>query len=468
MSPERDALVYNQQVFKTFTANASREGSEDKIASPLMVASILTGLGVAPLYYGSPWYGIDDSTFRNNLFECPSENCTFGLYSTLDVCPKCMDATSSITLRDGVYSALNDSLTLSDTDGLANMTSDTSYPTSSAFADSELGPLIVHYQAMARAQTNQTPVAMECVAFWCVTTFSAQVDSNILSEEYLTAISDYYLIFDPDSNTNNATFTNGSTSARTEYGQKNDITLIPPVSWLNDTQQYNTSFTVLHDAQEALQHTLMTGFSGVEPLLHGSVVKVGNSSRSSSLAAHLIFGGEGPYDNWDGWNLLDLNLTEPFTNLTHYMGYAVRMSESSLGFGASYGYSVTASLRIHIRCVTRNPSHPTQRIPSTDGIAGRWPWIAYPWAVVVLVGLFLGGTMYMSKNHGLWKSSSLPILIHGLNDKELSRNLATPADMRRDAKHRQAWLENEAEGSQVWKTTNGQSSSNGRRAAENM
>ena len=76
--------------------------------------------------------------------------------------------------------------------------------------------------------------------------------------------------------------------------------------------------------------------------------------------------------------------------------------------------------------------------------------------------------MYMSKDHGLWKSSSLPILIHGLSDKELSRNLATPADMRRDAKHRQAWLENEAEGSQVWKTTNGQSSSNGRRAAENM
>lgn len=74
--------------------------------------------------------------------------------------------------------------------------------------------------------------------------------------------------------------------------------------------------------------------------------------------------------------------------------------------------------------------------------------------VVLLVVAFLVVTWYESSRKGgrLWKSSVLPVLIHGLHDPELAQHMASPADIRQRAESRQAWVEEVMGSRPVWKT----------------
>jgi hypothetical protein len=75
----------------------------------------------------------------------------------------------------------------------------------------------------------------------------------------------------------------------------------------------------------------------------------------------------------------------------------------------------------------------------------------------------------MSKGHKLWKSSNLPILVHGLNDPRLAQLLTTPADLRNDAKQRRAWLKGIENGQlPVWSTTSQRSSQHGGQTAQDI
>jgi hypothetical protein len=347
--PDDGNVVYIAQNFDVFSVNSSSNVTNDKVMTPLMLSSILTGLSAPAVHSWTSDRDTDDLSFLNGLFICSAENCTFGIYSTLNVCSACVNPTSSIDLRDDVYSVSNGSLTLSANTGLANMTSDTLYPTSPAFANLDVGPLILHYQAIARRTTNKDPVAAECVAFWCVTTHNADVTSNILGESYLAVVEDGWTTSD-DLFSGNATFTNSSMHARTQYGQQSNVTLVPPVSFQNSTMRNNITFTISADAQQALQRTFMTGISGSGPLFYGSVETTGNSSRSSSLTAHLIFGSEDPFAQESEETLPDLypQLTNPFTNMTHYMGFALRLADSS-GDWYTWGETVIDAPHIHIR-----------------------------------------------------------------------------------------------------------------------
>ena len=347
--PDDKNVLYVAQNYDVSTTNSSSDVSEDKVMTPSMLSSVLTGLS-APIIGSMSAYGAaDDSAFLNGLFVCSTENCTFNTYSTLNVCPACVETTSTIEIHEDEYSLPNSSLTLSATTGLANMTSDTFYPMSPAFADLDVGPLILHYQAISRKSTNQGPSAAECVAFWCVTTHDAEVTSNNLDESYLDIV--YVGLTDSDNAIlDKAIFTNTTVHARTQYGQQSNITITPPLSYQNSTTMLNVSFAISADAQRALQYTFLTGISGDGPLLHGSFEVAGNSSRSSSFAAHLIFAGDSSDVNGseEDFPSLYLEMTNPFTNMTHYMGYAVRMSASS-GYWFTWGETVTNELRIHVR-----------------------------------------------------------------------------------------------------------------------
>ena len=95
--------------------------------------------------------------------------------------------------------------------------------------------------------------------------------------------------------------------------------------------------------------------------------------------------------------------------------------------------------------------------------------MAYPATIVLLVALFVMRTRQMSKGHKLWKSSNLPILIHGLNDVPLAQLLTTPAALRNDARERSAWLEGHEQGQRpVWNTTNKQMRQNGGQTAASV
>lgn len=88
---------------------------------------------------------------------------------------------------------------------------------------------------------------------------------------------------------------------------------------------------------------------------------------------------------------------------------------------------------------------------STHMARHRWAWMAYPIAMVVLVFCFVAITWFRSRGEKRWKSSVLPVLVHGLNDDRVARKMTSPADLRKEARHIKAQLR-ESDGRLVWRT----------------
>lgn len=340
--PDEDTVISVQQNYDTFTADSVN------IATPLMATSILTGLAAAIL----EWQYINDESFKSGCFNCPTYNCTYGAYTTINICSDCLNRNRTVELQQGTWTLPNSTLTLRDDAGLVNFTTDTDYPQSPWWSDQDIGPLLVHYQVLSRTTVNTMPVARECVAYWGVTTYNATARSGRLYEELYLYTTPEDVDFESETI---HSFTNTTAVARTYYGQRDNITIIPPRSWLNGTEQTADlsmrTFTVSADAQRALQNTLTTGLFGGRSLLTGSITRAANSSgqNTSTLAAHLMFNKQDPY-NFD-WAEPPELFTEPdfqFSIMTYYMGLAVRMGVSS-GYGFSYGMTETDTYLLHIR-----------------------------------------------------------------------------------------------------------------------
>lgn len=65
----------------------------------------------------------------------------------------------------------------------------------------------------------------------------------------------------------------------------------------------------------------------------------------------------------------------------------------------------------------------------------RWPWIAYPATVLLLVCTFVAITIYQSRKMQPWKTSILPALFHSIRDIDQAEltDMMRPAAMRNKA-----------------------------------
>ncbi|KAM0715951.1 hypothetical protein Q7P37_008465 [Cladosporium fusiforme] len=428
--PNDQAIVLVTQNYDIFTADTQY------MATPLMESSMLTGLAAGTL----TWAYVGDNSFKSAIFYCPTSNCTYDVYTTLNICSTCLNRNLTVELQQDnlqrdFWTMPNSTLTLANETALVNFTADTRYPESSWWTDQDIGPLLVHYQVFARENVSMMPEARECVAYWCVTAYNATARSGYFSE-------DRHIYTTPEDFKYESevihSFTNTSAAARTYYDQPENITIIPPRSWLNGTEQTDDvsmrTFTVSADAQRSLQNSLLARVFSGQGLLGGSITLGTNGSGqyTSSLAAHLMFNRQDPYEfeNFDSTELY----SDPefsFTNLTHYMGLAVRMGETS-GYWWSFGMTETDTYHLHI----------------------RWAWMAYPIAMVALVFGFVGITWFRSRGEKRWKSSVLPVLVHGLNDDRVAGTMTSPAVLRKEARHIKAQLQETEDGRLVWKTAN--------------
>ncbi|KAK5744222.1 hypothetical protein LTR17_002252 [Elasticomyces elasticus] len=338
---------------------------------------------------------------------------------SLSVCPLCKDISYQIQ-TSGDFATLPDgSLSLS-TDGLFNITSDTHYPDPTVLSPAEIGPLIVHYRAMAWGNGNITPIAVECVAYWCISTYRGNVVSNSLEEEVLH------------------TQTDNTTSARTSYRQTSDIIIRQEQCWLSNKLYMDPqicAFVVVAKAQRAIQNFLAVGVLGSPAFLSGWQVWFGNSSRSktTSVAAQIL--GD-PCSYVDG----DLSLCNKplyagleaaFTNMTTFMTQAVRIGISNDAFNIAHGNASTTAYVFEI----------------------RWAWIAYPASTLLIVTAVVAGTVLQTRGEKSWKLSILPAVYHGirdLNDEDYKR-LVTPAQMRYEAETMPVKLDLWGEGL-IWRT----------------
>lgn len=303
-------------------------------------------------YSSSP----DDDLSLHGKAHCDTMNCTFEPYENLRICAHCEDVSKEIYVESGRSLLRSGVLSLDAEKGFVNITSDMDYPRWDWLSEDAPVPLLVHYLALAQAGVkDQDPIAVECAAYWCVTTYKSRMSHGTLDETPWGATpSGGGYGYDP----NEHTFTNRSTSARTHHGQNNSIYIRPDTcqfngSTFNDSR--NCTFHVGAASQNGLQNFLTEGYyGGIPPLLKGSAERVNSSSNASwsitSLAANAIVGAcSETAGDAKCQPLLHDTIATAFTNLTAFMSNVLRKSGPS---GPAFVYGMSHELRqvYHIRC----------------------------------------------------------------------------------------------------------------------
>ena len=293
----------------------------------------------------------DDDISRYGLAFCDGLNCTYGTYDTLGICPRCADVSKEIVHDSGHYVLRDGALSLDADKGSINITSDTSFSDWDRVGIRSPGPLLVHYLAMVRDNDVQDtePVAVECAAYWCVVTNYAQMVNGSLIE----ARSDFYTFASaPDApHADIVVTTNSSASARTSYGQEEDIYIRPETCRINQTTTSNAedcSFRVSAQAQLGLQNFLSKGYFGIAPLLSGSRERTGSEDsqgwRTTSLAANAV--SFACTDLGPCQASLVESISTSFSNLTAFMSNVIR--KSAAADDGPYFSSGTASTTVLI------------------------------------------------------------------------------------------------------------------------
>lgn len=332
---------------------------------------------------------------------CEGDTCDFGKYQSLAVCGQCANMSSAVvnpcpggrctssdyyTLQNGI------DLSLQTTNGVLNLTSDTQFPVTETLS-SIVGPLIVRFHAMVANQaniaenTNRTGTgasAVECAAWWCVKTHSGKMINGTLQEDQVDE------------------WTDTSVDARTSYLQAHDIDLRPPQCVFYNkasTDQSYCTFQAGAWSQAAIQNFLTGGrYKTFGPFLTGSTEFYGSGESrywkyTSQLAGALTSNSTAKID-MERW------IKQGFETMTHYMSINIREG-SRLHNTDLYTHG--------------NATYQAQEFEV------RWGWLAYPTCLVVLSLIFFVGTIILTRNEEIWKSSILATMFHGFNDADRRR-----------------------------------------------
>jgi hypothetical protein len=214
--------VYIARTFDSYTSGLSGDFLGDQGPDSQMASYGVLGFAYSNnVIRGISSYPVDDLSL-NGLFECNSVNCTFEFYDTLNICAQCVDLSGEIRIDSGRFVLRSGVLSIDVEDGVLNITSDTHYPDWDQLTIGAPGPLLIHYFALVhdRDFPESKPAAVECAAYWCVATYQSSVLNGLLYE--VPANTDP-LETSTQYKTNGNTFTNTSDSARTYYGQEQDI-----------------------------------------------------------------------------------------------------------------------------------------------------------------------------------------------------------------------------------------------------
>jgi len=287
----------------------------------------------------------DDDISLQGLASCDHANCTYGLSDTLSICPRCADVSNEISLQSGRYFLRDGVLSLDAERGAINITSGTNFSDWDRLGIRLPGPLLVHYLAMVNGNDLQSvpPSAVECVAYWCaVVNYSEMIDGVLKEIRGAT----YTFWSAPDApNMDKNVVTNSSDSARTSYGQEQDIYIRPETCRLDQgivSDPENCTFRVSAQAQLGLQNFLAKGWFGMPPLLSGSEERIGDADsqawRTTSLAAHAISFSCYTADDCQG-SLVE-SMSSSFSNLTAFMSNVIRKTP---GNGPQYSYGTSSS-----------------------------------------------------------------------------------------------------------------------------
>ncbi|KAF2478285.1 uncharacterized protein BDR25DRAFT_309066 [Lindgomyces ingoldianus] len=373
--------------YATFNMYTSGEDPGDQLPWTTMVTAIDFGMQYTASYF---WAG-------SNLFVyCLTGNCTFGTYQSLVVEPQCHDMTKYLDTSDADVYKMPDGLYLRKEDGLLNISSTTKYPSNDLFPG--IGPLILNFQAIANPSLDK-PVAIQCVMYWSVNTFGSTNMTN-------------YTLYEVET----SRWTNTSEAAKTEYKQKHGIWLIPPECYLNGTQIKDPAKDdrcinwITPMAQLGLQNLLTHDSIGMT----GEVYKTKKGWSVSNLFANAAYYSTDTALRNETYNVLELTINNTAIMMSQGVRQLPTIDETnnytwSPANGTVWQYETFYNIHFYYLGITHFV------------VGGSF--------------LFLVLTIFLTRCDHPWKSSSLPLLFHGLTPQDRATVAEVPmmVDMREAA-----------------------------------
>ena len=330
---------------------------------------------------------------------CPSGNCTWAPYQTLALCSQCVDVTSLIKNDDpyvdqwSYFPSLPNGLSLEDLDGVSNMSG-----ILPPMMLDEVGSAIVHFSLL---EITDSPWATECSLYWCINTYTATLNNGKFTERL-------------ESSWYNATSTLPLANIPSDYVWDSSIDSGPDIIKLYNTtpptggakSQPNLNLSVdemKFDSLEVLRREdfLVSSTPNIGDwlgsLLSGSVAAVGISSAVVVDLFHYGYGDRSPPGNS---NPSISGAQSTFDRLAQSLTTWIRTSQ-----GNSFDLSMAQAVGV--------------TWTSETIVKVRWAWLALPCMLLAGTLVFLGFTIIRTRKQqmGIWKSSSLALLFHGLEER---------------------------------------------------
>lgn len=302
------------------------------------------------------------STFRASL---NFYSCTWNSFSSLAICSKCLNVTSSVEKRcndSGCYEFF-----LPGGPSLLGFGGQINSSVSQVSTDlDDIEASVVRFSSLFSKRMNDSDdvQAWECALLYCVNTYFASVTDGDIDQRI------------------EKTWRNNSAS----HSQGSDLIYNPPQSIINITGNAST-FKVASVAANAMNSFMSETFTG-----SGGINSSSSGSAFSSDIIHALYNTR--------------NYSKSIENLATSMTNNIRQqkdSDSSTFEGVAY----KTETYVHV----------------------RWAWFFYPATVLALSLLYLLGTIIESRNRDIliWKSSNLALLLHG-QDLELSNSDRVPVN----------------------------------------
>ena len=367
---------------------------------------------------------------------CPSGNCTWDIFTTLGVCSKCQDVSSTI-MQSTVISPSR----LPDFDEATAMNI-TNYRIPSGlhvtlpdYVDSgaeALFPVIIASNSSAPLATDASipwtitnisimshRTAFECSLFWCLKSYNSSMTRGLLTEiaistaESITTFDQYNGTQKADLCATEPQRISNEPPAAPKPGQLIYVSATNSDSITDSciTHLYsnNTAFSFSSSANAALQNFLT-------PLLTGNITWQGLDSFAASSA------------------VLQSLTTYGKTNMSIFSSDSTIVQKASRAIAGEIDLTnvptllekLTESMTVRMRMAalmdenstTLGTVFETQAVVQID-----WPWLALPLLLLVGTTVFLTVVIWVSRRTQVqaWKSSSTAMLFHGLDEKHSQR-----------------------------------------------
>lgn len=334
-----------------------------------------------------------------DAFQCPESNCTYPITPTLAMCGKCHDLSSEIISTDALPGGgylLQQGPELSG-NVYMNMTSTVNASETNSFTD--LNAMVVSFAWINTTNTvGEQPTAGECALYPCVQEIQGDVTRGRLNE---TVVREWTYVA-PRPITNDTSVALGIWSYYMDIKVDTEGMDGPAAA-----KDFNFSIKSFLSMREA-----------IPPLLQGNMWGGSNSVE------------EGLY--YSSTTMQTLYFTPDMNDLIDRLSTSMTMSirrNPAPYVMPPYGNITENTPNVPFPI----PEYPGESVRQVIFIHIVWPWITLPAITVLFSNLFLIYAMVRTKQArkvldiGIWRSSSLPILYHGLHADVLTRANLDPA-----------------------------------------